>query len=85
MPQSFITIDRFSPSWEDLVDKIFYGVKQDPLTSKTVFDKIKGNEPIRLPNPQALQRDDYINWMFSYNNFRFTWDEVTGRLLMEVL
>lgn len=85
MPQSFINIDRMSPQWEDLVDKIFYGVKQDPLTSKTTIDKIKGDEPIRLPNPQALQRDDYINWMFSYNNFIYTWDEVTGRLLMEVL
>lgn len=85
MPQSFITIDRFSPDWEDLVDKLFYGVKQDALTGRATISKINGNEPIRLPNPQSISRNDYINWMFSYNNFVFTWDEVTGRLLMEVL
>lgn len=83
MPQYFVTVDRKSSSLEDLVDKIFYGVKQDYETGKTTIEKITGDGPIRLPDPPAQYRDDYVNWMWSYNNFRFYWED--GRLLMEVL
>jgi hypothetical protein len=85
MPQQFVTVDRRSPDLEDLVDKIFYGVKQDALTGKAVIDKIKGDEPIRLPSTTSTSRNDYVNWMWTYNNLRYSWDANTGRLLMEVL
>ena len=53
MPQYFVTVDRKSSSLEDLVDKIFYGVKQDYETGKTTIEKIAGDGPIRLPDPPA--------------------------------
>lgn len=85
MPQQFTTIDRRSPTIEDLVDKVFYGVRQDSQTGKASIDKIVGDAPIRLPDAYSVRSDDYINWMWTYSTFRFSWDPETGRLLMEVL
>lgn len=84
-PQTFLEVDPYSPTIEDLVDKIFYGLKQNPLTSKTSIDTIIGDAPIRLPNKYSVKADDYMNWMWSYNRFVYSYDTETGRLLMEVL
>ena len=85
MPQSFINIDPGSATMEDMVDKVFYGVKQHALTGRAVIDRINGDAPIRLPDPNSIGLNDYVNWVWSYNNFKFSWDAETGRLLMEVL
>jgi hypothetical protein len=86
MAQVFLDIDGdLSPTLEDLVDKAFYGARQDILTGKAVIDTITGDAPIRLPNPNNVRPDDYVNWMWSNNTFRFNWDTETGHLLMEVL
>ena len=83
--QSFETVDALSPSLEDLVDKVFYGVRQNRLTGQAYVDTITGDEPIRLPNKYSVRTDDYVNWMWSYNRFVYSYDEETGHLLMEVL
>lgn len=86
MPQEFIEIDDgFSTTLEDLVDKAFYGLRQDTETGQAFIDIIKGDEPIRLPSEFETRSDDYLNWMWSYNTFRYSFDQTTGRLQLEVL
>ena len=83
--QAFETVDSGSPTIEDLVDKVFYGLKQNRLTSKASIDTIAGDEPIRLPSQYSTKTDDYVNWMWSYNRFVYSYNAETGHLVMEVL
>ena len=86
MAQELIQVDgSFSTTIEDLVDKSFYGLRQDTETGQAYIDIIKGDEPIRLPNEFETRSDDYLNWMWSYNTFRYTFNQNTGRLQLEVL
>jgi len=86
MAQDLIQVDgNFSTTIEDLVDKSFYGLRQDTETGQAFIDIIKGDEPIRLPNEYETRSDDYLNWMWSYNTFRYTFNQNTGRLQQEVL
>ena len=86
MAQELIQVDgNFSATIEDLVDKSFYGLKQNTETGQAYIDIIKGDEPIRLPNEYETRSDDYLNWMWSYNTFRYTFNQNTGRLQLEVL
>lgn len=86
MAQDLIQVDgNFSTTIEDLVDKSFYGLRQDTETGQAYIDIIKGDEPIRLPNEYENRSDDYLNWMWSYNTFRYTFNQNTGRLQLEVL
>ncbi len=86
MAQDLIQVDgNFSTTIEDLVDKSFYGLRQDVETGQAFIDIIKGDEPIRLPNEYETRSDDYLNWMWSYNTFRYTFNQNTGRLQLEVL
>jgi hypothetical protein len=85
MAQEFIDIDAGSAGIEDLVDKAFYGLRQNRLTGKASIDTITGDEPIRLPDAYSVRTDDYVNWMWSYSTFRYSYDIETGHLLMEVL
>jgi len=86
MAQELIEIDEgYSDSIENLVDKSFYGLRQNTNTGQAYIDIIKGDEPIRLPNEYEIRSDDYLNWMWSFNTFRYSFDTNTGRLQMEVL
>ena len=86
MAQELIQVDgNFSTTIEDLVDKSFYGLRQNTETGQAYIDIIKGDEPIRLPNEYESRSDDYLNWMWSYNTFRYTFNQNTGRLQLEVL
>lgn len=86
MAQDLIQVDgNFSTTIEDLVDKSFYGLRQNTETGQAYIDIIKGDEPIRLPNEYESRSDDYLNWMWSYNTFRYTFNQNTGRLQLEVL
>ena len=86
MSQELIEIDEgYSDSIESLVDKSFYGLRQDTNTGQAYIDIIKRDEPIRLPNEYETRSDDYLNWMWSFNTFRYSFDTNTGRLQMEVL
>ena len=86
MAQELIQVDgSFSTTIEDLVDKSFYGLRQDTETGQAYIDIIKGDESIRLPNEYENRSDDYLNWMWSYNTFRYTFNQNTGRLQLEVL
>ena len=83
--QTLVQIDgTASPTIEDLVDKVFYGLRQDTLTGQAYIDTISGDEPIRLPSEYENSPDDYLNWMWSYNTFRYSFTEA-GRLEMEIL
>jgi len=83
--QQTTTLDPNSATVEDLVDKVFYGVGQDRQTGKAYIDTIAGDDPIRLPDQYSVRVDDYVNWMWSYNRFIYSYDPTTGHLLMEVL
>ena len=86
MAQDLVQVDgNFSTTIEDLVDKSFYGLRQNTETGQAYIDIIKGDEPIRLPNEYETRSDDYLNWMWSYNTFRYTFNQNTGRLQLEVL
>lgn len=84
MPQELETIDAGSTSLEDFSNQIFYGVKRNLATGKVIVDKIAGDGVITLPDATINRGDaDYVNWMWTYNNLRFSWQN--GHLLMEVL
>lgn len=78
-------VDSNSSDIEEFVDKVFYGVRQDSATGRVTIDKIAGDAPIRLPDETSTRPNDYRNWMWTNNTYRFRWDTNTGRLLMEVL
>ena len=86
MAQDLVDIDDgFSPTIEDLVDKAFYGLKQNTETGQAYIDIINGDAPIRLPDEFEVTSTSYLNWMWSYNTFRYSFNQETGRLLLEVL
>ena len=74
-----------APSIQDIVDKVFYGLRQNRHTGKAYVDIITdGDGTITLPTAFSSRPDDYFNWMWTYDTLRFTIDEVTGHVLMEV-
>jgi hypothetical protein len=84
--QTLVQIDgTASPTIEDLVDKVFYGVRVDVETGQAFIDIINGDAPILLPNEYETTSTSYLNWMWSYNTFRYSFDNATGRLQLEVL
>jgi hypothetical protein len=84
--QSFTQIDgSYSTTIEDLVDKTFYGLRQNVETGQAFIDTISGDASIRLPNEYETTTTDYLNWMWSYNTFRYSFNNTTGRLQLEVL
>lgn len=83
--QSFTEIDSYSPTLEDLVDKSFYGLRQDRETGQAYIDIILGDAPIHLPDEYEVTSTDYLNWMWSYNTLRYSFNSTTGRLQLEVL
>jgi hypothetical protein len=86
MAQEFVEIDDgFSDTIEDLVDKAFYGLRVDVETGQAFIDIINGDSAIRLPDEYEVTSTSYLNWMWSYNTFRYSFDNATGRLQLEVL
>ena len=86
MAQELIDIDDgFSATIEDLVDKAFYGLRVNRETGQAFIDIINGDAPIRLPDEFETTSTDYLNWMWSYNTFRYSFNNETGRLQLEVL
>lgn len=81
---SLVSYGPGQSSLEDLVDYVFYGVRQDKNTSAVTIDKISGDEPIRLPDQYVSRSNDYKNWLWSNNTLRFSFTN-DGRILMEVL
>jgi hypothetical protein len=86
MAQDLIQIDDgFSETIEDLVDKAFYGLRLDAETGQAYIDIINGDSAIRLPDEYETTSTSYLNWMWSYNTFRYSFNNETGRLQLEVL
>jgi hypothetical protein len=86
MAQDLVDIDDgFSETLEDLVDKAFYGLRVNVVTGQAFIDIINGDSAIRLPNEYEVTSTSYLNWMWSYNTFRYSFNNETGRLLLEVL
>jgi hypothetical protein len=86
MAQEFVEIDDgFSDTIEDLVDKAFYGLRVDVETGQAFIDIINGDSAIVLPDEYEITSTSYLNWMWSYNTFRYSFDNATGRLQLEVL
>lgn len=68
---------------EDIVDKVFYGARQDSESGKAYIDIIAGGSTITLGDSYSARPDDYLNWMWSSNTLRFS-TTPTGHILMEV-
>ncbi len=68
---------------EDIVDKVFYGARQDILTGKTYIDIIGSDSAITLGDAFSTRSTDYLNWMWSNNTLRFS-VTTKGHILMEV-
>ena len=85
----FINIDGSSEATltvsdlESIVDKVFYGARQDILTGKTYIDIIGSDSAITLGDTFSSKSTDYLNWMWSNNTLRFSVTN-TGHILMEV-
>jgi hypothetical protein len=74
-----------NPSLEDIVDKVFYGARQDRHTGKGYIDIITdGDGVITLPTDFSHRPDDYLNWQWTNSTLRFYTDNVTGHVIMEV-
>jgi hypothetical protein len=86
---TFINIDGNSSTTlttsdlEDIVDKVFYGARQDILTGKTYIDIIGSDSAITLGDAFSSKSTDYLNWMWSNNTLRFSVND-NGHILMEV-
>jgi len=86
---TFINIDGNSSTTlttsdlEDIVDKVFYGARQDILTGKTYIDIIGSDSAITLGDAFSSKSTDYLNWMWSNNTIRFSVTN-NGHILMEV-
>jgi hypothetical protein len=81
---SLINYGPGQTSLEDLIDLVFYGVRQDTQTSAVTIDRIYGDGPISLPDEYAVRSNDYKTWVWTYNTLRFSFTS-EGSLLMEVL
>jgi hypothetical protein len=68
---------------EDIVDKVFYGARQDSESGKAYIDIIAGGSTITLGDAYSARPDDYLNWMWSSNTLRFSMS-ATGHIVMEV-
>ena len=85
----FINIDGSSEATltvsdlESIVDKVFYGARQDILTGKTYIDIIGSDSAITLGDTFSSKSTDYLNWMWSNNTIRFSVTN-NGHILMEV-
>ena len=85
----FINIDGSSEATltvsdlESIVDKVFYGARQDILTGKTYIDIIGSDSAITLGDAFSSKSTDYLNWMWSNNTLRFS-VTTNGHILMEV-
>ena len=85
----FINIDGSSEATltvsdlESIVDKVFYGARQDILTGKTYIDIIGSDSAITLGDTFSSKSTDYLNWMWSNNTLRFS-VTTNGHILMEV-
>jgi hypothetical protein len=80
--QTLVQIDSTaSPTIEDLVDKAFYGLRVNIETGQAFIDI----SAIVLPDEYETTSTSYLNWMWSYNTFRYSFDNATGRLQLEVL
>jgi hypothetical protein len=86
---TFINIDGSSEATlttsdlESIVDRVFYGARQDILTGKAYIDIIAGGTAITLGDSFSTKSTDYLNWMWSNNTLRFSVN-ATGHILMEV-
>ena len=86
---TFINIDGSSEATlttsdlESIVDKVFYGARQDTESGKAYIDIIAGGTAISLGDSYSSRPDDYFNWMWSSNTLRFSMS-ATGHILMEV-
>jgi len=84
--QTLVQIDgTASPTIEDLVDKAFYGLRVNIETGQAFIDIINGDSAIVLPDEYETTATSYLNWMWSYNTFRYSFNNATGRLQLEVL
>jgi len=86
---TFINIDGSSEATlttsdlESIVDRVFYGARQDILTGKSYIDIIGSGSTITLGDAFSSKSTDYLNWMWSNNTLRFSVN-ATGHILMEV-
>lgn len=70
---------------EDVDLHVFYGFSYDNKTGRLVVDKIDGDEPIRVPDPNNLRPDDYQQWTLTRSVMNFSWDTtLEGHLIVEV-
>jgi hypothetical protein len=81
---SKIIVDEYS--FDDLIDKKFYGFKYDVNTGRMVIDVVGSGEVISLPQKGIIKDDDYKTWVSSARHLNFYWknDGDSDRLIVEV-
>jgi hypothetical protein len=76
---------------EDIADKTFYGLRFAPSTGTLTAVKVNDGTPVKLPelttegDPYIRKPSDYRAWVWTSNTLRFSWDNTTGHLLVEVV
>lgn len=82
-------------NFEDVIDKTFYGIRFTPSTGKLLAEKVLPTAPeaIKLPEvtstptgdiPYTTDPNAYRAWAWTTNNLKFSWNNSTGHLLVEV-
>lgn len=66
-----------------LADHTFYGFKLYTTGDLNVDVINDGTTPVRLPDDNIIDPEDYKAWVWSKDTLRFRWDN--GHLLMEML
>lgn len=72
----------------DLLDRIFYGLKYEPNTGLAYFERIESGEVIELPVLTAgltYEVSDYVAWLASIKYLNFSFETaLSSNLIMEV-
>ena len=65
-------------------DKVFYGFRLVHTTGQLVIDVIKDGSLVKLPDPNIINTDDYVNWIWSSDALSFSFTP-NGHLQVQFL
>lgn len=69
----------------DLVDRVFFGIRYDFINDQLHVEKIEEDGTITLPEDGSANLDDYVGWFASRKYLSFQWaNAISSNLLMEV-
>ena len=68
----------------ELADNAFYGFRHDAPTGRLTLERIKGEEPIILPQEGVLDPKAYVQGASSVNTLEFSFNPDNGHLMVKI-